>query len=239
MKFFEIESKEPSFYQWDQGQRLRVKDPAVNEVHFSNEESTITKDRAVYEDASTGDRMVDVPDELLQSALPITAYAFVDSGERAYTKGQVVFRVLGRKKPDGYVYTEEELKTWSELYDRMDKLEEQTDPEAVSKAVNEYLESHPVGVPTKVSAFVNDAGYITKQNLNGYAKEEDIPTVPTKVSAFENDKGYLTEQNLTGYAKTEDIPSLDGYAKTTDIPTDAHINNLINTALGVLENGSY
>lgn len=51
--------------------------------------------------------------------------------------------------------------------------------------------------------------------------------VPTKVSEFENDAGYITEQ------------ALNGYAKTTDIPTDAHINDLINTALGVIENGSY
>jgi hypothetical protein len=54
----------------------------------------------------------------------------------------------------------------------------------------------------------------------GYAKKEDIPS-------------------LDGYAKTEDIPSLDGYAKTADIPTDEHINSLINTALGVIENGTY
>lgn len=31
----------------------------------------------------------------------------------------------------------------------------------------------------------------------------------------------------------------DGYAKTVDIPTDDHINSLINTALGVIENGTY
>jgi hypothetical protein len=95
-------------------------------------------------------------------------------------------------------------------------------------------------VPTKVSELENDAGYITEQALNGYAKTADIPTVPSKVSAFENDKGYLTEhQDLSGYAKTTDIPSLEGYAKTADIPTDAHINDLINAALGVIENGSY
>ena len=32
---------------------------------------------------------------------------------------------------------------------------------------------------------------------------------------------------------------LTGYAKIEDIPTDDHINNLINTALGVIENGTY
>lgn len=60
---------------------------------------------------------------------------------------------------------------------------------------------------------------------NDYAKKSELPT---KVSQLENDNGYLTEHQ-----------DLSGYAKTTDIPTDAHINSLINTALGVIENGTY
>ena len=59
-------------------------------------------------------------------------------------------------------------------------------------------------VPNKVSAFENDANYLTEQALNGYATEKfvadeiskiDIPDateVPTKISAFENDAEYLT-----------------------------------------------
>lgn len=41
-------------------------------------------------------------------------------------------------------------------------------------------------VPTNVSAFTNDAGYLTAQDI------PVIPTVPTNVSAFENDVPYLT-----------------------------------------------
>jgi uncharacterized protein (TIGR02145 family) len=41
-------------------------------------------------------------------------------------------------------------------------------------------------VPTNVSAFTNDAGYITMDSVPA------IPTVPTNVSAFTNDAGYLT-----------------------------------------------
>ena len=128
--------------------------------------------------------------------------------------------------------------------------------EAASKAsagdidLSKYAKKEDI--PTNVSAFKNDAGYLTKhQDLSAYAKKTDIPTVPTNVSSFTNDKGYITEDalngyakeedipSLDGYAKTEDIPSLDGYAKTADIPTDAHINDLINTALGVIENAKY
>ena len=80
-------------------------------------------------------------------------------------------------------------------------------------------------VPTKVSAFQNDAGYLTQhQSLAGYATEQwvenkgyitsapvssvngqtgdvalNIPTVPTAVSAFINDAGYLTLADLPIY----------------------------------------
>ena len=44
-------------------------------------------------------------------------------------------------------------------------------------------------VPTNVSTFTNDAGYITM---------DSVPTVPTNVSAFANDAGYIT-----GYTETD------------------------------------
>ena len=45
-------------------------------------------------------------------------------------------------------------------------------------------------VPTNVSAFTNDAGYIT---------DTDVPIVPVNVSAFVNDAGYVTENELPSY----------------------------------------
>lgn len=61
-------------------------------------------------------------------------------------------------------------------------------------------------VPSDVSAFTNDAGYITSagapvQSVNGQtgAVSLTIPTVPTNVSAFTNDAGYLTLSTLPVY----------------------------------------
>ena len=60
-------------------------------------------------------------------------------------------------------------------------------------------------VPTNVSAFSNDAGYITgytetdpqfnawDKDYNDLTNKPVIPTIPTNVSAFTNDAGYLTE----------------------------------------------
>lgn len=77
-------------------------------------------------------------------------------------------------------------------------------------------------VPTKVSAFENDKGYLTShQDLSGYAKTADIPTVPTNVSAFTNDAGYLTEhQSLADYSTT------------------AQVQTMISSAIGAIINGN-
>lgn len=110
-------------------------------------------------------------------------------------------------------------------------------------------------IPTKVSAFENDAKYLTVSDLTDYAtksatkkfvEEEiakiDIPEVPTKVSAFENDANYLTEhQDITG--KQDVISDLKdiranaalgatalqevpaGYVTETDLSTKGYLTN--------------
>ena len=122
-------------------------------------------------------------------------------------------------------------------------------------------------VPTNVSSFANDAGYLTEhQDLSDYALKTDIPTVPTDVSAFNNDAGYLTEhQDLSDYALKTDIPTkvsafnndagyitehqnLSNYALKTEIPdvsgyqTAAQVQALIDASLasfGNAEDGEY
>ena len=42
-------------------------------------------------------------------------------------------------------------------------------------------------VPTNVSAFTNDAGYITM---------DSVPAIPTNVGAFNNDAGYITMDSV-------------------------------------------
>ena len=69
-------------------------------------------------------------------------------------------------------------------------------------------------VPTKVSAFENDSGYLTEhQSLDAYAKKTEIPT---KTSQLTNDSGYLTEhQSLDAYAKKTEIPNAVTYTEQT------------------------
>lgn len=89
-------------------------------------------------------------------------------------------------------------------------------------------------VPTKVSAFENDKGYLTDYTetdptVPSWAKAATkptytaaevgalpdttvIPTVPTKISAFDNDSGYIT-----GYTETD--PTVPSWAKQSTKPT--------------------
>lgn len=81
-------------------------------------------------------------------------------------------------------------------------------------------------VPTNVSAFNNDSGYITSaqapvQSVNGQTGTVSlsIPVVPTNVSAFNNDVGYLTSAPVT---------SVNGQtgAVTVSVPTNtSQLNN--------------
>ena len=71
----------------------------------------------------------------------------------------------------------------------------------------------PVGteipvVPTKVSAFENDRGYLTEQNLSGYAKSEDIPTKPSDIGA----------QPAGNYATKDEIPVVPAIPTTLPNP---------------------
>ena len=90
-------------------------------------------------------------------------------------------------------------------------------------------------VPTNVSAFNNDAGYLTgytetdpqfnawDKDYNDLINKPVIPTVPTNVSAFNNDAGYLT-----GYTETDpqfnawdkDYNDLTNLPQIPQIPAD-------------------
>ena len=111
-------------------------------------------------------------------------------------------------------------------------LQEETDPIWTAEKGNYYTKSEvdtsleskankseiPT-VPTNVSAFTNDAGYLTEhQSLDNYytkseintsleskANKNEIPTVPTKVSEFTNDAGYLTQHQTLKTINGESI----------------------------------
>ncbi len=72
-----------------------------------------------------------------------------------------------------------------------------------------------VTVPTNVSAFDNDANYITAADIPA------IPTVPTDVSAFNNDAGYITAAEVPAVTVPTNVSAFDNdanYITAADIP---------------------
>ena len=87
-------------------------------------------------------------------------------------------------------------------------------------------------VPTNVSAFTNDAGYITKNvnDLTYYTKTADLPSVPTKTSDLTNDSGFITNSvnDLTNYPLTSSLSSVafsGDYDDLSDKPTIPSVGN--------------
>ena len=71
-------------------------------------------------------------------------------------------------------------------------------------------------VPTDVSAFTNDAGYITSAALEGYATKLEIPST----------ENLATKSELSDYAKLIDIPSTADLATKAELETKADTSAL-------------
>ena len=111
-------------WQWDYGQRVQLHDVSVGTaVHFSN---AAIKPNALVTDAYEDGEGVyaDIPDILLQTAGTLTAYIYLEDGDEGHTEYRKMFIVRDREKPDDYVYTEDDVKTWVSLEERIKVLEE-------------------------------------------------------------------------------------------------------------------
>lgn len=114
---FKIYDGRETFYQWDINQKLIVEDDSITEVHFSNRTNSYS---LVCDIQNEGDlRVVFVPNVLLQTNWPIKVYAYL----KDHTEVSETFKVIEKDKPEDYIYTPDEIKTWEELNNRITELE--------------------------------------------------------------------------------------------------------------------
>ena len=102
-----------SLYQWDTGRQVECD---AEQVHFSNHHYGTSIDV----DVQNGKAMI--PNQLLTSATPIKAWAWVKDSSGEYTKEEQIFIVAKRNKPSDYVYTPTEIKTWQDLQNQIGDL---------------------------------------------------------------------------------------------------------------------
>lgn len=100
-------------YQWDTGRQVECE---AEQVHFSNHHYGTSIDVDVKDGKAT------IPNQLLTSATPIKAWAWVTDSNGEYTKEEQIFLVAKRNKPSDYVYTPAEIKTWQDLQNQIGDL---------------------------------------------------------------------------------------------------------------------
>lgn len=230
---FKILDGRSHFYQWDLDRKLIVLDKTINKVYFCNRMSNCSIVRNVYE--VNGMRLVDVPNIVLQESFKMNVYGF----DKNYTKHSAVFEIIFRTRPEDYVYTEEELKVWDELEERVAALE-QNGGYDMEQAIKEYNVITNDMLNERLTEYLTDdeldnaIAAIPQPDMSGYYTKTEI-----------DNKGYLTaHQDLSAYALKTDIPNTASFITMAQVEskgyqTETQVNTLINTALGVIENGSY
>ena len=144
-KMFKIYDGRETFYQWDINQKLIVADDSITEVHFSNRTNNYS---LVCDIQNEGDlRVVFVPNVLLQTNLPIKVYAY----RKDHTEVSETFKVIEKDKPEDYVYTPDEVKTWEELNDRVTALEKPA--ESVLYTAQELTEEQKAQARQNIGSF--------------------------------------------------------------------------------------
>lgn len=166
------------FWQWDTGQNITiVGDEACGHALLSNQ-STGAALRVAIKDEG-GVRTVAVPDILLQQAEPIVVHLCQCEADGSTTTNHSQrFPVLARPKPENYVYTPEETKTWDALAVRVEYLE----GDGLKKAVSDYLEEHPpeAGATTAQAEQIEQ----NKRNIESLASDKlDSDKLPEAVNA--------------------------------------------------------
>ena len=208
---FRIYDGREAFYQWDLDRKLIVEDDSITEVHFCNRTAECALPVATYKEGNL--TLVNVPNLILQESFRINVYAY--DGE--YTKHMARFEVIPRSKPDTYVYTETEIKTWDELYTLIKQIEENGVSDAtIEAAVQKYLEENDINV-----------------DLTGYATEEFVRQEISKIDIPETDlTGYATEKYVQEQIKNIDIPEVEQVDEVhvgASAPTDKNIKIWVDT----------
>lgn len=163
-------------YQWDTGRQVECD---AEQVHFSNHHYGVSIDVEVKNGKAT------IPNQLLTSAIPLKAWAWVKDDNGEYTKEEQIFLVAKRNKPSDYVYTPTEIKTWQDLQNQIGDLNglKTAHKDNLVNAINDAAESGGAG------------DFIIKMTVasdeDGYTVTSCDATVEQIDAAFNSDKNIV------------------------------------------------
>lgn len=194
---FRIYDGREAFYQWDLDRKLVVEDASIKEVHFCNRTQECALPVATYKQGDL--TLVNVPNLILTESFRVNVYAY--DGE--YTKHSARFDVIPRSKPDTYVYTETEVKTWDELYELIKEIEENGVSDAtIEAAVQKYLEENDINVDL--------TGYATESYVQEQIQQIELTPGPAGPQGPQGIPGKDGAQGKTGATGPQGPAGKDG-----------------------------
>lgn len=212
---FKIYDGRNAFYQWDIDRKLIVNDKTINQVHFCNKTAECSLVVEVY--TEDGLRVANVPNVLLTTDWRINVYGY----DANYTKHCDTFDVIKRSKPEDYIYTENEVNTYTQLIERIDEIEENgISQEAIDAAVGNYLEENPIetGATEEEVAQINkNTADIQEIQSKGYATEKYVDDAIAAIPEVDLTP-YATKKYVDDAVSNIDIPDVDlsNYATKED-----------------------
>ena len=184
-------------WQWDTGRKVVFDDETVKQAHFQNHSSGYG--RTI--DVDVEDGAAKIPDELLQTALPLTVYAYVGEESNGYTKVERVFTVKPRKRPAEYVFTPADQLTLRKLESMIGNLDDLTTTAKnnLVAAINEAAKTGSGG-----------AGSIDLRTADGYIQySNDGGATWENLIALADLKGEKGEKGDTGATGPQGAPGKD------------------------------
>ena len=164
--------------QWDVGRQINV-DKDVDMVHFSNRPYGYSKNVKVT------DGVADVPDMFLTSCAPLRVWAYVGDFEKGYTKIEKIYEVKPKNRPEDYIYTPEEVKTWEKLQSEIGNLSD------LATEAKENL----VAAINEVEADMSE-GVALDTTLTQSGQAADAKAVGDALAEKQPKGNYLTQDNL-------------------------------------------
>ena len=189
---FKIYDGREHFYQWDLDRKLIVGDRTIQAVHFCNRTGACAITRDCYD--VNGMWLVDVPNLCLQESYRLKVYGF---SAAKYTTVSAQFDVKSRTKPDGYVYTDDEVACWQALDQRVAALEENpVSDEAIAAGIDKYLIENPIEVGAtdaekeQIARNAEDIAAL-KSLSNTYATEEYVDVAVANAGGGESEIEFV------------------------------------------------
>lgn len=155
--------------QWDIGRQVKV-DKDVDSVHFSNRPYGYSKNSKV------SDGVADVPDMFLTTCAPLRVWAYVGDFEKGYTKIEKIYEVKPKNRPEDYIYTPEEVKTWEKLQSEIGDLSQlkTTEKKDLVAAINEAAQSGGGTGGSLPAVTAADAGKFLRVSRSGFWAAETV-----------------------------------------------------------------